>query len=111
MAKVLLLTLILTTLPAMANDRINPFANPGFVSLQPNASGPTVPAELTLKAVMPADEQSLANINGQLLKLGDDYFGYVLTDVTSSHVKLRKNEQDLILELRPQRKDPREKQS
>ena len=96
---------------AWSTERINPFANPNFVA-SPTPSGPAgVPAELTLRAVMPSASNSLANINGQLLRIGDDYHGYVLTDVTAQHVTLRKNDQNLVLELRPRARNARGEQS
>ena len=99
------------SMPAAMAERVNPFANPGFNEVPRSGGTPAVPAELKLKAVMPAADAGLANINGHLLKIGDDYFGYVLTGVAASHVTLRKNDQDLVLELRPRNTDARGEQS
>ena len=88
--------------PSQAQDRINPFANPGFTTTNTGA-GNVAPVEFVLKAVMPSDNYPLANINGKILEVGDDFFGYELISVSRTGAQLRRDSDIVNLELRPKR--------
>ena len=85
-----------------SEERTNPFANPNMTEIREGGeANPLAPPELKLKAVLPSASNALANINGKLMRLGDTYQGYVLTHVTTESVTLTKNDQSILLELRP----------
>lgn len=91
------------TSAVVARERTNPFAQPNYVAAttaNPRTAnaGPT----LKLKAVMPGETNGLANIDGHMLRIGEVYEGFELIEVTRHGARLRRGEQILNLELRPQ---------
>lgn len=95
------LTLLLS-LPLTARERSNPFAQPSYlVASTSRESGSSATPELKLKAVMPG-AKGLANIDGQVMRIGDVYEGFELISVNQLGARLRRGEQILNLELRPE---------
>ena len=87
------------TLP---QTRVNPFANPRFeYQRKSNQSPEAAPVEFQLKAVLVSAEGPLADINGKLLRIGDDFFGYTVAQITTTAVTLSKNGKPVQLNLRP----------
>jgi len=78
-------------------DDINPFARP-VDAIHTDHTG-DAPQELQLRAVMPAMRGALANINGQVLAIGDAYLNYTLLAVHDRSVALGHGDQRLELQL------------
>lgn len=82
-------------------DRVNPFAKPASVELIVGESSAGSPAtsNLELKGLLQAGDESMANINGQLVSLGEGLNGYTLVSVGDGLAKLRRGEQEVTLTL------------
>jgi hypothetical protein len=87
--------------------RKNPFDRPrGIVALA--ASRPAaaaVPPDLELRATLTGADRAMANIDGEILSLGDNYLDYRVAAIAESRVVLTKNGERLVLELRPDAAD------
>lgn len=86
-----------------ARERINPFSQPNYMTASSSSvnTASTTPS-LKLKAVMPRGPDGVANIDGHMLRIGETYEGFELIEVTRQGARLRRGEQILDLELRPQ---------
>lgn len=82
-------------------DRVNPFAKPASVELtfSANPTGTSTPSNLELRGLLEAGEESMANINGQLMSLGEAHNGYTLVTVGDGLATLRKGDQEVTLTL------------
>ena len=59
----------------------------------------TSPVELVLKGTLTADKQSLANVNGNLLTIGEMIEGYKLISIQIGSAVLLRGEEKLTLEV------------
>lgn len=82
--------------------RANPFDRPSFIiNLDEVAVTDIVerPAELTLRATMVTSNSALANINGQLLSVGQRIEGYRVSRITEGRVVLYNGGDQLVLDV------------
>ena len=80
----------------------NPFSRPSFmIELQdaPRAAFAGEPVELQLIATLVSNGRSLANIDGEVLGLGDAYEGYRVTWIGEGRVVLVKDGEQTTLDL------------
>lgn len=101
--------LVLTSSSVIAQSntvrlQANPFNRPGFVMNLGQAAAPAVaaierPAELELRATMVASDAELANINGEVLRVGESIGGYRIVRITEGRVMLRNGSEDLVLDV------------
>ncbi len=95
----ILLTLVLFLCSAIAAGteyalRYNPFERPSLNTRPAGTdSGPAVGEAMVLKATLAAGSGALANINGQLFRLGDEVNGFRITEINEGSVSLSRNEQ------------------
>lgn len=90
--------------PATAETVIehNPFQRPPELQARASASeGPTLMAKgaLELRGVLVAGSDSQANINGHIMKLGEEFDGYRLVSVSTDAAELRRGEEKIELRL------------
>jgi len=88
----------------------DPFARPALASLQrgsrggPASDGKAAPAEprrrLNLQAVMMAGPNSIANVDGMIVRIGDQVYGYRLVAVHERHAVFEKNSKRFTLFIR-----------
>ncbi len=80
----------------------NPFARQAKVSL-PDSPGDRVrrvsPRLPTLQAVLASGANSVANIDGTLLRIGDKYKGYTLISVSETTAVIRKGGRETVLQV------------
>lgn len=90
-----LLVLLATGQPLTAEVlQHNPFKRPMLEGrAAAGVNGNALGGELVLQATLAAGDSSLANINGQLLHIGDEVSGYQLREINEGSVVLFKNEQ------------------
>ncbi len=76
--------------PNLFAEPINPFAMPAehMAAEGHGSTSQVAPLEFKLKAIMPSKTRPLANVNGQVLAIGDVYFGYRLDQVSDNGVRL-----------------------
>ena len=101
----LIIALISSSAEVSSRERTNPFSQPDTdFFIASNTGGTIAPVELKLKAVMPAKENALANINGQLLRVGESINGFILVAVTHTGVQLKRGDEtfDLLLQTSKQ---------
>ena len=87
---------LLTSVQPLAAEVLqhNPFERPMLEGRAPGGGNVNVPnGELTLRATLAAGDASLANINGELLHIGDEVSGYQVREINEGSVVLFKNEQ------------------
>jgi len=81
----------------------NPFSRPGYmVQLQEAPAAAvffTEPVELQLLATLVSSGRSLANLNGEVLAVGESYEGYRLLRVDEGRVVLLKDGERTTLDL------------
>lgn len=81
---------------------VNPFASP-FESqasrVQPASSEQEYSVPFVLRGTMVAGQQSLANISGIVVSLGEDINGYTLAAVRQREIVLVKGDERLILSV------------
>ncbi len=81
----------------------NPSSRPDYMVQLQEAPAAGVflaePVELQLLATLVSDDQSLANLNGEVLARGDTYEGYRLLSIEEGRVVLMKDGERTTLEL------------
>ena len=93
---------MLSAQPGLAQERTNPFLRPAG-QLEADANGGVPAPELELRAVAPSDKAPLANINGEVLGVGEFYGSYELLAVRSDGVALKLG--DTVVDLPLWRED------
>jgi hypothetical protein len=87
---------------AVAPLRRNPFSRPDYVvalTAAPVAEGgATSPVALELRATLVANGIRLANIDGEILAVGESYAGYRLVRIEEGRVTVRKDGERLVLD-------------
>lgn len=101
--------LLVTLLPAMVASgegvvlKTNPFERPLVTSSKDDVPDEVVveapQVTLELRGTMAAGENSLANIGGEILAIGQEISGYRLVAVHQRHVVLEKNETQRTLQI------------
>ena len=93
--KWIFILLALLALPASAEQekgadqkRVNPFANAEAEVKHAESSQGGDGGAFVLKAVMPSPDHPLANIDGEILAVGEAYRGYLLAEVTDDSAVL-----------------------
>ena len=95
-----IIALLMSSTLASAKERTNPFSQPDSgIGVRSNTGGSIAPVELRLKAVMPAKVGALANINGELLNIGESINGFLLVEVKHSGVQLKRGNETFPLLL------------
>ena len=74
---------------SLAQTRSNPFSNPHMESGE-DSTGRSGGTGFVLKAVMPSEHMALANIDGEILAVGETYEGYRIVEVTEEAVRLER---------------------
>jgi hypothetical protein len=87
-----------------ASLRANPFDRPDFVMNLGRVTSPEItafepPVELALRATMVSGDGALANINGELLSVGQRIEGYRVARITEGRVLLRNGSEELVLDV------------
>lgn len=82
----------------------NPFIKPGFVISSPAAQridAEETPAlsENSLRATLSAEKDSIANIDGLMIFVGDKVKGYELISVGEGYATLVKNDKEITLHV------------
>ena len=103
------LLILLTTLPATASDappvllRHDPFRRPA-PPLAPRTTDPAAPApaawQPTLRGVLLAGAGSLANVDGQMVGIGDRIEGHRLVSVSDRQAIFEKDGRRIVLDMR-----------
>lgn len=107
-----LLMLAAWTLPALAADGLShdPFVRPPLAApgspVQNQAGGkplaePEAPWNPKLTAVMVAGKDSLVDIDGRIINIGDEIDGYHLIGVREGEAVFRKKNRRVVLKVRP----------
>ena len=102
---ILLLALVAGTAHAESPDRSNPFADPGAGLETGDAASAAHSTGFQLKAVMPSGALPLANIDGEILAVGETYKGYLLAEVHDTGVRLERGATVVELLLSAVRED------
>ncbi|MDJ0709616.1 MAG: hypothetical protein QNJ14_04460 [Woeseiaceae bacterium] len=102
-----MLTVLLGAAAAQAEPpplRNNPFSRPPtmFVPEQPAGTEDLGGAPLLLIATMVGPNQAIANVEGRVLKPGDEIRGYVLQRVLEDHAIFARNGKDIVVYVKPQ---------
>ena len=82
----------------------NPFVKPGFVNANPaaqriNAEEAPALSERSLRATLSARQDSIANIDGLMLSVGDKVKGYELIAIGEGYAILVKNNKEITLHV------------
>jgi len=80
----------------------NPFSRPAFVVDLPRAPAPllvTQPAALELRTTLVGDGKALANINGEILAVGQSYENYRVLSIAEGRVVLSNDGERIALDL------------
>ncbi len=107
-----LLVLAACALPAFAADGLShdPFVRPPLTApgapLQNQAggkrlAGPEAPWNPKLTAVMVAGKDSLVDIDGRIINIGEEIDGYYLIKVMEGEAVFRKKNRRVVLKVRP----------
>ena len=83
---------------AQNEERLNPFARPAL-DVAPIARLAAGQSDLVLRGVMAAGAASLANINGELLGIGDTINGHELVAIIDGRARLTKGDRTFELTL------------
>lgn len=90
----------------------NPFARPQMSSLSVprNSTGNRPPSGdgLQLTATMVSGKTRFANVNGRILSEGDNVIDYVVKRVFEDRVLFTRNDQDVLVYVKPQSDEPNE---
>ncbi|MDO6460689.1 hypothetical protein Q4485_08270 [Granulosicoccaceae sp. 1_MG-2023] len=102
--KRLVLCLFLAAPPALADDalRYDPFSHTPPAPASDAETVQRTPLALRLRAVVVAGKRSMANIDGKLVKVGQQFEGYTLVAVEAKAVTLRKDGEEFVLKLAAQ---------
>jgi hypothetical protein len=96
------LAALLGRIPAQADDAVplahDPFVRPRLVELVPPAESMRVPLEL--RAVLSAGDDSLANVGGQIVHVGEEVSGYRLVAVSEDGALFEQDGRSLRVPLR-----------
>lgn len=102
--RALLLTLLLPVCLQATGDEVllrhNPFLHPDPGRAIGPHSTETANDELTLRATLTDGGQALANINGRLIRQGDEVNGYMVETIDEGSVVLSRNAQERRLTVR-----------
>jgi hypothetical protein len=81
--------------------RHNPFVQPQIAAARTEESPEESPQEgvFELRATLHAGAQSLANVNGVILRLGEEVEGYRLAEVEERSAVLRRGETRIVVSL------------
>ena len=80
----------------------NPFDRPAFVVNLRDAAAPgpmTPPVRLDLRTTMVGKDAAMANINGQILSVGDTFDGYRVASIREGRVILTKDGERIALDV------------
>ena len=94
----LLLLAVWCTLAANAEPRVNPFSRPADAR-SPAALVASAPDRLEVRGILWAGRKSLVNVNGTIIGLGEEAFGYVLADVEEESATLVKDDEAVTLSV------------
>ena len=87
----------------LAPLKYDPFEQPAFlkppVHTERKISHVTKP-RLELRSILQAGDESMVNLNGQILTIGDTYRGYKLVEVNKQSAVLEKNGSKIRVTLR-----------
>ena len=84
---------------AVGPERVNPFSRPEVLEpVEPQASGGQA-EPLELRGVIAAADQPVANLNGVVLTLGEEAFGYVLESVGTGTAVFVKGDERVVLHV------------
>lgn len=90
---------------APAELRHNPFARPAWETVAdergPIPVGPATPVSMDLRATMVSRQDSLANVSGKVVAVGDSVQGYELVEVLEDHAVFERQGQRIIVYVRP----------
>ena len=89
---------------AYAELKRNPFEKPKNIQLQSiqkdtKSIVKESPSELVLKGTLTAGDHSIANVNGNLLAVGEAIEGYTLVEVSVGSAVLLRDNEKLMLEV------------
>ena len=88
--------------PALAH---NPFARPPSerlaVARGPTAATDDVVTEIDLRATMASDSSALANVNGRVIRPGDEVDGYLLLEVLEDRAVFQRGDKRLTVYVKP----------
>ena len=91
--------------PAVAAElKRNPFRSP-LQMVGPSAGSPlaaSASGNLELRAILVGDPQSLVNLGGQIMGVGDEIAGYKLISVAEEHAVFLYNNEMVTLSLYPE---------
>lgn len=86
--------------------RYDPFEQPGFLGTPGDtrtSSGPVADAgpNMELRSILESGSESVVNLNGQIMMIGDSFKGYQLVDVGKQSATFIKDGAKIKLGLRP----------
>ena len=93
---------------AIAEERSNPFSNPEEEVATSDSDGDSSSSAFVLRAVMPSGAVPLANIDGEILAVGETYQGFELAEISDVGVSLHRGSRVLELLLDGNRENTRE---
>jgi len=83
--------------------QINPFLRPALEAVLPDSEKTTADTEpggnMQLRGTMLAGSNSLANIDGSIIGIGQQVYGYTLISVQQRHVMLDRNGTQMMLSI------------
>lgn len=93
--------------PELADDAppplsANPFSRPGYTVALDSTPLPSVaarPVVLELRTTLVAGDSAMVNINGEILRIGEEYEGYRVQSISEGRVVLSYDGERLILNV------------
>lgn len=96
-------------LSAEARPETNPFVVPPLEGLR-QADGASAGSQLELRAVLTGGKNALANINGDIVSVGEKYRVYTLMEVTETTAVLKGPAGRLIINLKSRTAAPTDRE-
>jgi len=86
----------------LSSLQYDPFEQPAFLKASAQtrqSTSSTATPDLQLRSILEAGEESVINLNGKILMIGDSYQGYQLVEVNKQSATLVKNGEKIKITL------------